>query len=87
MLLSEYMPHSCRDEVDFIESLETVRATLTEMKGAGAVDFFLSGDLNIELLLDIADDEHEVLDSIERYGMYGPECKGSGEDVIACEKN
>ena len=43
----------------------------------------LGGDLNIELKLDIADDEHQGLDSIEWYGMYEPECTGGGEDTTA----
>ena len=30
MLLSVYVPHSGRDEVDYIEALESVRATLAE---------------------------------------------------------
>ena len=34
------MLHSGRNEEDYIEALETVRATLTEGKNAGAVDFF-----------------------------------------------
>ena len=42
MLLSVYMPHSGRDEVDFIEALESVRATLMEGKRMGTVDFFSS---------------------------------------------
>ena len=50
-----------------------MRATLTEGKRSGAVDFFIGGDLNIELKLDITDDEHRGLDSIEWYGMYGSE--------------
>ena len=87
MLLSVFMPHSGCDEVDCIEALESVRATLTEGKRAGAVDFFIGGDLNIELKSDIADDDHQGLDSIELYGMYGPECRGGGEHLIACEKN
>ena len=32
MLLSVYMPHSGRDEVDYIEALESVRRTLMEGK-------------------------------------------------------
>ena len=39
MLHSVYMPHSGRDEEDFIEAIETVTATLTEGGKAGAVDF------------------------------------------------
>ena len=74
------------DEVDCIEALEVVRATLVEGKRMGVVDFFIGGDLNIELQLCLADDEHRGLDSIEWYGMYGPECEGSAEDIIAYEK-
>ena len=52
MLLSVKMPHSGRDGEDYIEAVDTVRATLIEGKRAGAVDFFIGGDLNIELRLD-----------------------------------
>ena len=56
MKRSVNMPHSGRDEEDFIEALETVRATLTEGRKAGATDFFFffGGDLNIEFRLDHA---------------------------------
>ena len=37
-----------RYEEDHVEALETVRATLTEGKKAGAVDIFIGGDLNVE---------------------------------------
>ena len=70
MLLSVCMPHSGYDEVDHIEALESVRAMFTEGKREGAVDFFIGGDLNIELKLHIADDEHRGLDRVEWYGMY-----------------
>ena len=39
MLLSVYMPHSGREEMDYIDALEAVRATLVEGKRMGAVDF------------------------------------------------
>ena len=62
-------------------------ATLIEGKKAGAVDFFfIGGDLNFELRLDNTGGELQGLDSIEWYKMYGPECRGGGEDTIACEK-
>ena len=83
VLLSVYMAHSGYDEADSIEALESVRAAVTEGKRKGAVDSFIGGDLNLELKLDIADDEHRGLDSIEWYGMYGLECKGGGEVTIA----
>ena len=49
---------------------------------AGAVDFYIGGDVNIKMRFGNADEDLQGLDSIERYGMYGPECKGGGEDVI-----
>ena len=65
------MPLSGRDEEDYIEAVETVRATLIEGRRAGAVVFFI----------------HQGLDSIKWYAMYGPECRGGGEDTIGIEKN
>ena len=85
MLLSVYMTHNGRDEVDHIEALESVRATPMEGKRMGTVQFFNGGDLNIEIKLCLADGEHRGLDSIEWYGMHGPECEGSAEDIIAYE--
>ena len=73
-----------RDEEDYIEALETVRATLTEEKKAGAADFFIGGD--IKLKLGSAGEDLHGLDSIEWYDLYGPECKGGGEDVTTYEK-
>ena len=70
--------------------METARATLTEGREAGAVDFFTGGDINIELRLGNAGEHLHGLDSIEWYGTYGPECKGGGkgggEDVTTHEK-
>ena len=48
MLLSVNLPHRGRNDVDFIEALEGVRATFVEGKRMGAVEFFIGGDLNIE---------------------------------------
>ena len=42
--------------------------------------------MNIALKLCLADDEHRDLDSIEWYGMYGPACEGTVDDIIANEK-
>ena len=78
MLLSVNMPHSGREEEDHIEALETVRVTPTEGKRAGAADFFIGGDLHTELGLDNTGGDLQGLDSIEWYGMYGPECRGEG---------
>ena len=78
MLLSVYLPHSGRDEKDYIEALETVRCTLTEERKAAAVDFFLGGDLSIEFRLDNTDGDFQSFNRIERQVMYGPECRGGG---------
>ena len=64
MLLSVFMPLSGRDEEDHIEALEKVRATLTEEKKEGDVDFFFGGDLNLEFRLDNVDDDLHCLDNI-----------------------
>ena len=58
-----------------------MRATLT------VVDFFIGGDLNIEFRLDNVDEDLHGLDSIDWYGMYGPECGRGGEKTIAYERN
>ena len=63
-----------------------MRTILTEGRKAGAVDFFVGGDINIELRLGNAGEDLHGLDSIEWYGLYGPVCKGREEDVITYEK-
>ena len=65
-----------------------MRPTLTVGRrvGGGAVDFFIGGDPNIELKLEKDDDEKQGFDSIEWYGLYGPECDGGGEDAIALQQ-
>ena len=83
MLLSVCLPHSGRDEVD---DIETVRNVMTEGRMAGAVDFYIGGDINVDVRLGDADEDLQGLDSIVWYGMYAPECKGGGEDVITYGK-
>ena len=78
MLLSVYMPHSGGYEDDLIEALSVVRNIMTEGRMAGAVDFYIGGDINIQMKLGNTGDE--------RYGMYGPECRGGSEVVITHEK-
>ena len=80
MLLLVCMLHSGRDEEDYIEALVTVRSTLTESRKAGAVDFFIGGDINIELRLGSAREDLHGLDSIEWYGLFGPECTCGREE-------
>ena len=52
---------------------------------AGAVDFYIGGDINIELKLGNTGEDLQELD-IEWYGMHGPECRGGGEDVTTYEE-
>ena len=68
MLLSVLMLHSGRDEEDYNEALEKVRVACIEGGKAGAVDFFLGGDLNIEFRLNKVDEDLHGLDSVDRYG-------------------
>ena len=67
-----------RDEEDYIEALETVKATLASWR-AGAVHFFIAGDVNIELRPGSAEEDLHGLDSFERRGL-------GREDVITNEK-
>ena len=86
MILSVYMPHSGCDEEEYIATLEAVRDVMGEGKHLGAMDFFIGGDINVELKLE-PDHEHlQGLDGIDWYGIYGPECLGGGEDVTTYEK-
>ena len=85
MILSVYLPHSGYEE-DYFATLEDVRDIMGEGKKQGAVDFFIGGDINIELKLEPGDEDLQGLDGIDWYGIYGPECLGGGEDVITYEK-
>ena len=85
-ILSVYLPHSGFDEDDYFATLETVRNIMDEGKKLGAVDFFIGGDINIELKLQLGDEDLQGLDGIDWYGIYGPECLGGGEEVITHEK-
>ena len=84
--MSVYLPHSGYDEEDYFATLEAVWDIMGEGKKLGAVDFFIGGDINIELKLEPGDEDHQRLDGIDWYGIYGPECLGGGEDVITYEK-
>ena len=52
----------------------------------GADDFYIEGDINIELELETTGEDLQWLDGTEWYGMHGPECRGGGEDVITFDK-
>ena len=86
MILSVYMPYSGRDEEEYIATLEAVRGIMGEGKNMGAMDFFIGGDINIELKLEPDHEDLQGLDGIDWYGIYGPECLGGGKDVITYEK-
>ena len=86
MILSVYLPHSGHDEEDYIATLEVVRCTMDEGKKMGAMEFFIGGDINVELKLEPDHEDFQGLDGINWYGIYGPECLGCGKDVITYEK-
>ena len=86
MILSIYLPHSGHDEEDHIANLEAVRDIMGEGKKLGAVDFFIGGDINIELKLELGDEDLQGLDGTDWYGIFGLECLEGGEDVITYEK-
>ena len=86
MILSVYMLHSGCDEEDYIMMIEAVRDIMSEGKSMGTVDYFIGGDLKIELKLETDHEDLQGLDGIDWYGIYGPECRGGDEDVISYEK-
>ena len=83
---SIYIPHSTCNEEDYVATLEAVRDIMGEGKKLGPVDFFIGGDIHIELKLEPSDEGFQGLDGIDWCGIYGPECRGGGEDVITYEK-
>ena len=86
VLLSICLPHGGFHEEDHIA--EFVMIIMEEGKKMGTEDFFISGDLNIELKLEGGKgEEFQGFDSLDWYGLCGPECKGSGEDLETYEKN
>ena len=86
LLLSVHMPHHSGHGVeDYMKALETVRAALTKGRKAGATDFFVGVDLNIEYRMDSAKDLHG-LDSNDWYGMYGPEWCATNYSIITNNK-
>ena len=48
----------------------------------GVKDFFIGGDLNIELKFEGGSEDFVGLHSIDWYGFYGLECRGGGEDMV-----
>ena len=72
------------DEEKYVTTLEGVRIITEEGRATGAKDFFIGGDINIELKLDVGTDEFEGLECIGWYGLYGPACCGGGEDEVTC---
>ena len=75
-----------RDDEDYIEALGAVRNIMTEGRMSASVDFHIGGDINIVMKLGNTGEDLWVLDSIDWYGMCGPECRGGGEGVTTYEK-
>ena len=82
MIFSVNMPHNGYDEEDCSTELEVVRIITEEGKAICAKDFFIGGDFNIELKREDGSDDFEGFDSIDWYGLCGPECRGASEDVV-----
>ena len=64
--------HAARwvDEEESIVELELVKIIITKGKKMGAKDFFIGGDLNIELKMESSwEDEFRGLDSLDWYGL------------------
>ena len=57
MILSVCLPHSGFDEEDHFATLEAVRNIMDEGEKLGTVDFFISGDINMELKLGPGDED------------------------------
>ena len=64
MILSVYLPHSGYDEEDYFATLEAVGKKL------GAVDFFIGGDINIELKLEPGDEDLQGLNGIDWWDLW-----------------
>ena len=85
MILSVYMSHGGYDEENYIAELEIVKIIMEERKKMGAKDFFIGGDLNIELKIEGGNEEFQRLDNLDWCGLCGLECRGGGEDVATYE--
>ena len=86
MILSVHLPDGGYDEDHYIIELEVVRISMQEGKAMGTKDFFIGGDANIELKLEGGSKDFEVLNSIDRCCLCGPECRGGGEDMATYGK-
>ena len=78
MILSVCMPHGRYDEENYIAELEIVKIIMEEGQKMGAKDFFIGGDLNIELELEGGNMECHGFDSLDWNGVHGLECRGGG---------
>ena len=50
-----------------------------------ATDFYIGGDININLKLETTGEDLQELDGIDWYGMYRPECPAWGSEET-CSK-
>ena len=85
MIWFVYVTHSGFDEEDCFATLEAVRNIMDDGKKLGAVVFFICGDINIDLKLELGDEDLQEVDGIDWYGSHGPDCLRGGEDVVTYE--
>ena len=86
MILSVYLPHAGYDEEDHVTVLEVVSIIMEEEKAMRTKDFFIGGDLNIELKTRGGSGDLMVSTVFDLYGLYGLDCRGGGEDEVTYEK-
>ena len=60
MILSGFLPHGGYDEEDYITELEVGKTIMEEGRAMGALDFFIGGDLNIELKLEGGSEDFDL---------------------------
>ena len=78
MLLSVCVPHSCRDEEDHIRGAGDCVNIMTEGKMAGAVDFNIRGDINIEMKLGGTGEDLQGLTSLTGIVCKDPNAEEEG---------
>ena len=78
MILSGYLPHGGY----YVTVLHDIRVIMEEGRALGAQDFFICGDISIELKLDANGQDSECWDSTDWHGLYGPVCRGGSKDEI-----
>ena len=72
------MPHGGYDEEDYIAAVELVKIIMAEGRKMGAKDFFIGGDLNIELKLEGGSEEWGNFTRDVHHAPSGPQ----GQDMV-----